>query len=110
MDTHIENHPHAFLDENNNVINVSLFDNHDVDLLNQVKEHLSATDFKSCCEFGIACKPGNFYNNKFYPEQPYPSWIKNEFEGKWEAPTPYPADNKNYIWDEISLSWVEVLI
>jgi hypothetical protein len=41
------------------------------------------------------------------PPQPYPSWT---WDGaQWNPPTPYPEDDKNYEWDENTLSWVEVL-
>ena len=43
----------------------------------------------------------------FYAPQPYPSWTLNETTCQWEAPTPYPDDDKNYTWDEDTLSWIE---
>lgn len=107
MTTHLDNHPHAFLDESNNVINVSLFDDHNSYLLEDVKSHLSATQVVCCCDYGIAYKPGDFYNGKFYPEKPYPSWTRNEDKGQWQAPVLYPEDGKFYTWDEDSLSWKE---
>jgi hypothetical protein len=39
--------------------------------------------------------------------KPYPSWIGNEETMTWDAPTPYPQDDKDYYWDEPSVSWVE---
>lgn len=47
-------------------------------------------------------------NDVFYDPQPYPSWIINAPTWKWQAPVPYPTDGKNYIWDEATVSWVEV--
>ena len=43
----------------------------------------------------------------FVPPQPYASWTLTE-AAKWEAPTPYPTDEKPYTWDEETLSWVEL--
>jgi hypothetical protein len=43
----------------------------------------------------------------FAPPQPYPSWIMDSFSYLWNAPVPYPADDKLYSWAEESLSWVE---
>jgi hypothetical protein len=43
----------------------------------------------------------------FIPPKPYPSWVLNEATCLWDAPTPYPADGKNYQWDEGTLSWIE---
>jgi len=45
----------------------------------------------------------------FIPPQPYPSWLLNTTTCQWEAPVPYPDDGKEYYWDEVTLSWVEVL-
>jgi hypothetical protein len=44
----------------------------------------------------------------FVPPKPYPSWLLNTNTAQWEAPVPYPNDGKNYVWDEATLSWVEV--
>lgn len=83
---HIENHPYAFLDSNNYVIAVNLFDEHDLDLLNSVKEFHNAADYKSCCEHGLIGVGGEFYNGKFYAPKPHPEWVRNEELGAWVAP------------------------
>jgi hypothetical protein len=44
----------------------------------------------------------------FIPPQPFASWTLNEETAQWEAPTPYPDDDKRYTWDEETTSWVEV--
>jgi len=44
----------------------------------------------------------------FIPPQPFASWTLNEETAQWEAPTPYPEDEKRYTWDEETTSWVEV--
>ena len=44
----------------------------------------------------------------FIPPQPFASWTLNEETAQWEAPTPYPTDDKRYTWDEATTSWVEV--
>ena len=43
----------------------------------------------------------------FITPQPYPSWVLDS-NYDWIAPIPYPNDGKQYIWDEATLSWVEV--
>ena len=54
--------------------------------------------------------------DKFIRPQPYPSWTLNDNDD-WEAPTPYPFpedglpydnDFPIYIWDEDTLSWVDM--
>jgi hypothetical protein len=32
----------------------------------------------------------------------------NEETASWEAPIACPTDEKDYVWDELNLSWVEV--
>jgi hypothetical protein len=43
----------------------------------------------------------------FIPPKPFNSWTLNEDTCLWEAPTPCPSDNKDYEWDEATLSWIE---
>ena len=43
----------------------------------------------------------------FVTPKPYPSWIRSG--SFWNAPTPYPQDNKMYFWDEENLEWQESL-
>ena len=43
----------------------------------------------------------------FIAPNPYPSWVLNSNTCDWEAPIPYPIDDKTYYWDEPSLSWLE---
>ena len=43
----------------------------------------------------------------FYAPQPYSSWTLNETTCQWEAPIPYPKDEKIYLWNEETLSWDE---
>jgi hypothetical protein len=43
----------------------------------------------------------------FIPPQTYPSWLLNEDTCQWDAPTPYPDDDKKYEWDEATTSWKE---
>ena len=43
----------------------------------------------------------------FIPPKPFPSWLLIENTCQWEAPTPYPDDDKRYYWDEDATSWLE---
>ena len=43
----------------------------------------------------------------FIAPKPFPSWVLNETTTNWDAPTSRPVDDKFYIWDEDTLSWVE---
>lgn len=39
--------------------------------------------------------------------QPYPSWVGDISTMSWQPPVPYPTDDKNYYWDEPTVSWKE---
>lgn len=47
-------------------------------------------------------------NDVFYPPSPFPSWQINTTTWGWEAPVPYPTDDKTYTWNEETTNWVEV--
>jgi len=44
----------------------------------------------------------------FIPPKPYPSWTLVEETCNWTAPVLYPADGKQYGWDETTTNWIEV--
>ena len=44
----------------------------------------------------------------FVPPKPHLSWVLDEDTCQWDAPTPYPDDDKIYNWDEDTTSWKEV--
>jgi len=44
----------------------------------------------------------------FIPPKPYSSWTLVEDTCRWEAPTDYPDDGKDYNWDEDTTSWKEI--
>jgi hypothetical protein len=44
----------------------------------------------------------------FIPPKPFNSWVLDEATCRWQAPTPYPTDNKFYYWSEDELSWKEI--
>lgn len=46
-------------------------------------------------------------NDVFYAPQPYPSWVLNNTTWLWEPPIPRP-ENSVAVWDETTLSWVEI--
>jgi hypothetical protein len=41
----------------------------------------------------------------FIAPQLYPSWVLVEATCLWEAPTPYPSDGEDYVWNESTTSW-----
>ena len=43
----------------------------------------------------------------FIPPKPFNSWILDEDTCQWQAPTPYPTDDKIYYWSDDDSSWIE---
>jgi hypothetical protein len=46
-----------------------------------------------------------FDGTGFAPPQPFPSWNMNQTTYLWEAPVVMPTDDKQYAWNEATLSW-----
>ena len=44
----------------------------------------------------------------FISPKHYPSWLLDEDTCQWAAPVDYPADGKDYKWDEDTTNWTEV--
>lgn len=50
----------------------------------------------------------------FIPPKPFESWLLNEDTCLWDPPVPYPTDvgteenPKFYVWNEETVSWLEV--
>jgi hypothetical protein len=113
----------AEIDQNNTVLRVVVIDNKDTaDAGGVEKESIGA----AFCErlFGGTWKQTSYNGNKrknyagigfkydadrdaFVPPKPFASWVLNNDTAQWGAPTPMPNDNKNYLWDESTTSWVE---
>jgi hypothetical protein len=106
----------AELDENNEVIRVTVGDNNDpngdegykwlVDNLGGrwVKTSYNGTIRKHFAGLGFSFDEEL---DAFIPPKPFDSWILDEATCVWEAPTPYPAANEGevYAWNEETLDW-----
>jgi hypothetical protein len=60
---------------------------------------------KNCAAIGYTY---DSERDAFIPPTPYPSWKLNEDTCLWDAPIPYPSDNKSYLWDEAKQEWTEI--
>jgi len=122
---------YALLDENNKVINViSGVDE------NIIQTDLDGTQVGGSTEAweefyatrpwlnAASCKRTSYNNNIrkqyaaldytynptediFVAKQPYPSWLLDE-NFDWQAPTSKPEDGGCWIWNEPTLSWIDV--
>lgn len=121
---------YAFLDENNIVTEVIVGRNEDevVDGITDWEAYYAEVRGQVCKRTSYWTQGGKHLNggtpfrmnyagigykydavrDAFIPPQTFPSWVLNEDTCLWEAPVPHPADGKPYIWDEETVSWVEV--
>lgn len=118
------------LNENNEVIQVTVGDNNDPNgdegyqwLLNNLGGRWVKTSYNT--EGGIHLKGGTPFRKNygsvgfiydesrdaFIPPKPFNSWILDESTCLWKAPIPAPELNENTLgfrWDEETLSWIEI--
>lgn len=47
--------------------------------------------------------------DRFIAPQPYPSWSIDK-DGNWNPPIPCPSKKGNYVWDETSGQWINIVI
>jgi hypothetical protein len=116
----------AKLDENNIVLEVLVVNNEAIDNLSFPESEPIGVEFcKSLYGIDTIWKQtsynGSFrkhYAGKgytymsdidaFVQPKPYASWVLNTERCVWQPPIPYPDDGKQYIWNEETLSWLEV--
>ena len=107
---------YAFLDKNNKVVEV-IVGIDETELIEGKDPETWYSDFR-----GLTCKRTSYNGNirkqyaginfsydpvadVFIAPQPFPSWTLDE-NFDWQPPTPKP--DGEYVWDEDSLSWIEI--
>jgi hypothetical protein len=107
----------AEIDKNKTVLRVLVGDNNDPEGDEGYKwliDNLGGTWIKTSYNGSIRknfAGIGYIYDEErdaFYTPQPFPSWTLDEDTCIWQSPTPYPVDNKLYMWVEENLNWQEV--
>ena len=114
---------YSFLDPNNIVTEVIVGNDEDQGtdweeyygkIRNQTCKRTSYNTYANEHKFGGTAFRGNYagigftydpVNDVFIAPQPFESWILNETSWIWEAPVPYPDDDKLYVWDEDNKEW-----
>jgi hypothetical protein len=109
---------YAFLDENNIVTEV-IVGIDETELIEGLSPEEWYANFR-----GQVCKRTSYNNNirkqyagigftynatadVFVAPQPFPSWSLDA-NYDWQAPIEYPADGKDYLWDEANQVWAEL--
>jgi hypothetical protein len=104
--SHLEFHPHAFIDSNNTVINIAVFNesDHNEEIINAACLINGGVQAICCCVFGETMIGATWTGTKFIPVPVYESWIWNDGLNIWESPIPQPTDGI-YDWNEDTKSW-----
>jgi hypothetical protein len=110
---------YAWIDSNNIVINVTV----GVDETELINELDTETFYSQATGYNIKRTSYNSNIRKnyagigftydatrdaFIAPKPFNSWVLDEDTCRWQAPTPYPTDDKKYYWSEDDLSWREI--
>jgi hypothetical protein len=101
----------AEIDENKIVLRVLVGDNNEPDEGEAVISSLGGTWVKTSYNgtirknFAGVGYSYDYDRNAFIPPKPYESWILNEETCQWEAPTPMPTEDGNWMWVEEDLNW-----
>lgn len=76
------------------------------------KEAAELVTGKTCIEYTTEpAEPGGTYDGtSFIKRKPFNGWVLNSNK-EWEPPTPQPKNTENgyYVWDDNSMSWVEII-
>ncbi len=110
---------YAKVDENNIVLEVNVIDNSVEDekgesgvvswlLEGWGGENWLKTSYNSSIRKNYA-GIGDTYDktrDAFISPKPYPSWVLDEITCTWSSPIPMPTDEKMYVWDEPTISWL----
>jgi hypothetical protein len=107
---------------NNKVIEVLSVHNNELLDANGVEQEINGIDFLTKLT-GWSIWVQTSYNNNirknhagigytydedrdaFIPKKPYASWILNEENCQWEAPSAMPDDDNKYTWNESTTTW-----
>jgi hypothetical protein len=117
----------AKLNSDNVVLNILVVNNEDINNLPFPESEPVGVAFLESVfgvEEGVTWKQTSYNNNfrfryacigftydtqrdAFITPKEFPSWVFKEESMGYVAPTPYPDDNKFYIWDEENTNWKE---
>jgi hypothetical protein len=109
MTTHLEWHNHAFINENNIVIDVAVFDEwaHNHQLLEDIKISIGAKEIVCCCTFGTTGVGEEWTGTEFRPICIFKGWVWDSIKKEWNPPIPMPNDGVSYYWNNETENWSE---
>ena len=108
---HLEWHQHAFIDKDNVVINIGIYQEsaHNSELIiDSIKVIENAEQVICCCTFGIANVGDTWTGTEFRTAQLHKGWIWDSETKLWNPPIPKPDDGPIYEWSDEKEQWVEI--
>ena len=107
---HLNTHAHAYIDKDNKVVNILVFQekDHDSDLLNDFLPFNNAVKVVCCCSFGLAGIGHTWTGTEFQTPAPYLSWVWDSAAKIWNPPVEMPEDGEDYVWDEDAKNWKQL--
>ena len=103
---HIPGHQQALI-KNNICVAVLTFETHSTTKFNEVFANFDYDSVVDGCEVNLHPMLDAIWNGSFFAQKPASSWSVGE-DLRWVPPIPRPGDN--YWWDEVTHSWVEVVL
>jgi hypothetical protein len=106
--SHFTAHQQALV-KDNLVVAVLTFSEHN----NQIMaETFAKFEYDSVVDLCVAQKDayvGSAWDGTDFNVNYLPSWVLGD-DLKWHAPISAPEDGKDYVWDETTASWIELIV
>ncbi len=99
---------YAVLSSGNGVSNIISADNPDASVVLEMMLPDADSVVLVTEETGNAYIGSDFIDGRFRPPKPYSSWVWDADNFCWVTPVPFPEGGNGYIWDEASVSWIEI--
>jgi hypothetical protein len=104
---HFTAHQQALV-KDNLVTVVLAFPDHDNQLMAEIFAKFEYDLIVDLCLVQKNAYVGSAWDGQDFNVNYLPSWVLGD-DLKWHAPISMPDDGKDYIWDEIATSWLEVV-
>lgn len=102
---------YGFIDENNLLLEIAIFEDNNPELLDHAKRMFDATSYHVLDNpFGPAVIRKSIWTGDYFtPGCNYSTWIWDNQKEQWVPPVLPPEDEKQYIWSDEQINWIEVI-
>jgi hypothetical protein len=102
---------YGFINDDNRLISTAIIQEGDLETFERIKNEFNAVDGYPIPEehlfFIHDLTLVSWNGSRFIPDKTFASFVWNDENNKWVPPIPFPSDDKVYIWDEETISWLE---